>query len=274
VLARTAGNAFLCEELLRTLADSRAVVLTERGAEAAASVELVVPGTVAQATRERMARLPAPARAVLEWSSVFPEPLERSWLAGATGVDDLDSELATLVETSFLTELPEGGWRIAHALVRDIVLRSLTEAERARRHGIAADRLAGEHARLRAPQLAAAGRAADAAEAYLALAAEALLRGGAEDARTLFERAESLAEEAGEAAVRRQAAAGLVLALLRVGAHELARERAGALLDELRAAGSEAERLGFRRRSATGSARRSSAPRCRASHSSRLARPR
>ncbi|MFN2468818.1 MAG: AAA family ATPase [Gaiellaceae bacterium] len=232
--ARTRGNAFLTEELLRSL--------REVGGDTPGQVQLLVPATVAQAVVERLSRLPSSAQEVARWASVLPEPMEAHWLAAAVERESVDEDLSALVDASFLTD---DGSRFLHALVRDAVYAALPGGERRRRHGIAADLLVNAGPQRRAPQLAAAGRPGEAAAEYLRVAEEALHRGGAEDAAGLFARAASLADDAADLRLRRAAAAGRVLALLRSGRADLGRQSAESLLAELRAAGEDAERLDF-----------------------------
>ena len=232
--ARTHGNAFLAEELLRSLRDA--------GDATHGQVELLVPATVAQAVAERLSRLPGPAQEVARWAAVLPEPIEASWLADAAQLSSIDAELSALVDASFLTD---GGGRFLHALVRDAVYGTFPTGERRRRHGFAADLLVDAGPERRAPQLAAAERHGEAAAAYLEVAEEALHRGGAKDAAAFFARAQALAAEAGEPQLRRRANAGGALALLRSGDAAAGRASAESLLAELRIAGDEAALLDF-----------------------------
>jgi DNA-binding CsgD family transcriptional regulator/tetratricopeptide (TPR) repeat protein len=242
IRVRSEGNAFFAEELLRTLGEQGKLVSRE-GVVLSEQLDGLVPPSVTQAVRERVKRLPAEARDVLAWASLLSEPIDPALLSALAGVQ-VDAEAAMLADASLLREGAEG-WRFVHAMVRDAVYTGLSRAERVRRHGLVADALAPTDAARRAPQLAAAGRTAEAANAYLELAEGALLRGGPEDADELYRRAQKLAVEAGDAALRRRAEAGIVLALLRRGKSQAARRRAGVLVNELRGTGSPGERLEF-----------------------------
>jgi DNA-binding CsgD family transcriptional regulator len=240
---RSEGNIFFAEELLR--------MLEEQGelGSGRASLDGVVPPSVTLAVRERAKRLPVEAREVLAWASLLPEPIEHALLTELVGAD-VDDAAGLLADATLLREGREG-WHFVHAMIRDAVYTGLPRAERKRRHGAVADALAPVDAVRRAPQLAAAGRTAEASADYLELAESALLRGGAEDAEELYRRARRLATEAGEAVLRRKADAGIVLALLRRGKSASARRRARALVDELRVADDRSERLEFLSRYAT-----------------------
>jgi DNA-binding CsgD family transcriptional regulator/tetratricopeptide (TPR) repeat protein len=245
VHARTGGNAFLSEELLRTLNESGGIAFTPQGAAPATDVGGVVPRTVADGVLERMRRLPRSAQDTLKWASILPEPVELACLEEVRPGRDLDRDLRSLVEAGLLVRVADAGWRFPHGLVRDSVYEALSSAQRGRKHSTAADVLAVARPDQRAPHLEAAGRFPEAAEAYAELGAEALLRGGAQDAATFYAKAEALARKAGVDSLRRQAAGGRVLALLRNGEHDAARERAKALLQDFAKARSRSGRLAF-----------------------------
>jgi DNA-binding CsgD family transcriptional regulator len=239
---RSEGNVFFAEELVRMLEEQGKLISTG-GVALAEPLDGLVPPSVAQAVRERVGRLPSEARNVLAWASLLPEPIDPALLSDVVG-SRVDVEASTLADATLLREEP-AGWRFVHAMVREAVYAGFPRGERARRHSAVADALAPTDAVRRAPQLAAAGRTAEAAAAYLELAEGALVRGGAEDADVLYRRAAGLAVEAVEAVLRRKAESGVVLALLRRGKSPAARARAEALLKELRRTGTASERLEF-----------------------------
>jgi DNA-binding NarL/FixJ family response regulator len=243
IRARTGGNAFLSMELARSLRDLGRLIPGDRGLEVPESGDAIPPNVVT-AVLSRLARLPASARDVLAWAAILPEPIEVAWLDAVAPTVDADRDLRRLELASFVTRGSGGDWRFLHGIVRDVVYQSLTERERVDRHSTVADFLAVTHHAQLAPQLAAAGRAFEAAKAYLGLAEEALARGGAGDAASLYERARELAEEAGADQLRRRAAAGSVFALLRSGQQEEGKAVARRLLAELRSGRSD-ERLRF-----------------------------
>ena len=245
ILERAGGNAFLSLELVRSLNDQGLIVEGPDGLETGASTT-VLPPTVVDAVAARLELLPDAARDLLAWLAVLPEPASGNWLAQVAPRLDADAELARLELAGFVARDRVGSWRFVHSLVRNAVYDGMPPGERASRHGVAADALAEEIGLVqRAPQLAAAGRADEAGEAYLALANEALVRGGALDATQLYERAGWLGAKARSPSLQRAARAGLVFALLRGARIEEAKRDADSLLRELRDARFENERLGF-----------------------------
>jgi len=236
--ARTGGNPFLCEELLRTLADAN----PER--EAMGKIDRLVPGSVSEAIDERISRLPSDAQHALAWAAVLPEPFTFEELQAVGGEQSGDAP-ETLAAASFLTGDGDEGWSFVHSIVRDAVYRQLPERERLRRHAAVADALVDGPLERRAPQLSSARRWREAAAAYLQLAGAALDRGRGTDAVELYQRSGALAREGGDERLCRDAQAGEVLAHMRAGESDQGAQMADALRARLRVDGKQDDRLGF-----------------------------
>jgi len=232
---RSGGNPFLFVELVQALAAG------EGDGEAA------VPAGVKEAVAERRRRLPPLAARLLDWLAVLPEPASLRELARVEPAvpEALEQALDRLVVERLAVPADGDGFRLAHALVREAVYQTLPPGERERMHSAAADALAEAPAERRAPQLAAAGRTAEAAACFLQLGEAALERSGGEDAASLFRRAAELADAVPDDRLRRRGQAGEVLALLRLGAGSKARVLAETLRSELRGAGDADELLAF-----------------------------
>jgi len=238
--ARTGGNPFLCEELLRAVGD----VAGSAAGDDLGAIDRLVPASVTDAIKERCARLPATAREALVWAAVLPEPFTFDELE-AVGGEELGDATEPLAAASFLTRDELGGWSFVHSIVRDAVYQRLPERDRVRRHAAVADALSDGSPERGAPQLASARRWREAAIAYLSLARAALNRGRGADAVELFRSAGGLAAEDGDGRLCRDAQAGEVLALVRTGEMDEADRMAGAMRIELRARDNSAERLSF-----------------------------
>lgn len=230
---RSHGNPFLAVELLRSL------VMTG----ASSSITDVVPEMVAEMVEERMRPLDESERDVLTCAAVLPEPLSHKVLSTLSSAERTETALKRLVDLGFIAPA-RGGWVFSHALVRDAVYATIDEPDRARLHGQAADLLEDAPLTQRAPQLATAGRHAEAAEAYVTLGYEAWLRGGPDDAAMLYGRASSLVDETEDAELRLTARVGEVLSLLRIGAPD-ARSKGDRLRAAMRAEASVEDRLSF-----------------------------
>jgi DNA-binding CsgD family transcriptional regulator len=233
VFRRTQGDPFLSVELLRSLDASEAPSL---GSDA-------IPATVTEMVEDRMESLDEAQLDLLAWASVLPEPMSPKWLSILSSGDQVQSRAEKLFDLGFLAP-SNGGWVFSHALVRDAVYATVESFDRTSRHGRVADLLRDLPLIMRAPQLVAAGRLPEAAEAYVKLGYEAWLRGGPDDAASLYGQASSLADEAGATTVRVTARVGEVLSLLRIGAPE-ARAKGERLRAAMRSVANDEERLSF-----------------------------
>jgi DNA-binding CsgD family transcriptional regulator len=252
VQLRTGGNPFLAEELLRALEASwgedemAAVAARDDVSAVLAALSQVVPSSVMRSIAEQAKGLSESAREVLFWASVLPEPLDRVWLSPLCGTDaEVYEALRAAGAAALLVPAGQGRWVFRHALVRDATYKALPEYERFRRHQVAADLLRGAPLSQRAPQLAAAGRHAEAAQAYIDLGEEALVRLSAGDALDLFSEASRHASLAEDSQLWQRSEAGRVLALLKSGSVEQAKSLAASLLALLRASGDVPARVSF-----------------------------
>jgi DNA-binding CsgD family transcriptional regulator/tetratricopeptide (TPR) repeat protein len=245
VYERTGGNPFLSVELLRAVARSGPGLNTGGDPLSRSSpVAAAVPATVSDAIEDRACRLSPGAQVALEWAAILPEPFTPNELERVGG-RRIGSALEELADAAFLIRDGQGGWRIVHSITRDAIYQRLPERERIRRHGVVADALAHGPLERVAPQLASAHRWAEAADAFMRLGGAALDRGEGEDAARLYERSHELAVRGGDQRARRDAQAGRVLALLRLGSEDEAKRDADTLRAELRLSGEPSERLSF-----------------------------
>ena len=181
----TGGNPFLATELLRV-----------------GSGEL--PSTVRDAVTARLARVGAPARAVLDLVAVIPGVTERWLIAGTCG--DVLGAIGDAVESGLILDLPTG-FVYRHEIVRDAVAAAIPAAARTLLH-----------ARILMALETTAGVVDPARLAHHAEAA------GAADA--VVRHAESAGERASAARSHREAAAQYARAL-RFAGHLPADHRAG-----------------------------------------------
>ncbi|QKG26263.1 BTAD domain-containing putative transcriptional regulator [Actinomadura verrucosospora] len=166
IAERTGGNPFFTRETARLVA-----------AEGLPAAARRVPAGVGDVLRRRIARLPAPAQAVLRDAAVAGRDAGLDVLADLSGDEDavLDAVESALA-AGLVTEPAPGRMRFAHALVRDTLYTGLSSARRARLHG----RVAASLERRRPDEVAAiahhyleSGTAPGPAVRYARLAAEA-----------------------------------------------------------------------------------------------------
>jgi class 3 adenylate cyclase len=175
VAARTGGNPFFIEEVVRSLAEDG----TLEGAPGAyrlarpLSGEIGVPASVQAVLAARIDRLPERERAVLQTASVVGRTFSAGILAAVAGLPgaDLEAALAALCAAELLQET--GGsreYRFWHPLTQEVAYGTLLGAARRRLHAAVAqavvaldpDRL-DERAALVAHHYEAAGEPVDAA---------------------------------------------------------------------------------------------------------------
>ncbi|MGY1739034.1 BTAD domain-containing putative transcriptional regulator [Geodermatophilus sp. SYSU D00684] len=175
---RTGGNPFFVTEL---------AALPPSAGES-------VPAGVRDVVRLRLAALPAPARDALAAAAVAGRDVPVGLLAAVLSGDD--GGVAAALSAGLLVETSPGRVRVAHDLVREVLLADLGPVERARVHGRTADVLeAGPAAATAAgaiavhrSEAAAGGPDPAAARACLRAAREALDRAGVEEAAALADR--------------------------------------------------------------------------------------
>lgn len=129
----SAGNPFFLREIVRGLLDS-----DPRGGRLAQDVrELVVPDSVRDLVRSRVAALPAECGAVLTTASVIGQEFEASLLSTVTELDD--DQFVNVIEAACRAGVIREAslddvFAFSHAVVRRAVLDDVSGARRARVH--------------------------------------------------------------------------------------------------------------------------------------------
>ncbi len=176
IYARSEGNPFFTEELLKGLVDSGDLVQsTEHGWTRTRPInELHIPSTVRDAVRTRTERLSPDAQSTLAVAAVAGQRFAFDVVRAVRELDDalLERQLNELVEQQLVVEEDESGdgYAFRHALTREVVYDDLLVRERKRIHKAVAGVLGasrGEPAVL-AQHLLAAGESAGAVPHLLA----------------------------------------------------------------------------------------------------------
>ncbi len=183
IYARSEGNPFFTEELLKSLVESGDVYFREgSGWDRKPIEELRIPGSVREAVRERIDRLSADAQTTLSAAAVVGLRTPFELLRSVRGIDerDLEGHLRELIEQQLGVELggddDEYGFR--HALTKEVVYDDLLVRERKRLHRSVAHALSADdraEPALVAHHLIAAGEG-EAAVPHLLRAAERAFR--------------------------------------------------------------------------------------------------
>jgi adenylate cyclase len=131
------GNPFFLLELLRALFETGVLRQDEGGWNTRPGASIPTPGTlplpdtVSEAIRERLRRLPAAARQVLEAGAVLGVSFEHDLVdqTSGRGEEEVVEALDALLKRQLLVE--EGGaYRFIHALTRDVVYGDLSYGRR------------------------------------------------------------------------------------------------------------------------------------------------
>jgi len=133
VFDRSQGNPLFLEEMLR--------LWNELGAEAIA--EGVVPQGVRDVIRQRLDRVAAETRGLIDLAAVAGDEIDAPLLAAAAGRDAawVSARLAEAGRVGVIVERGDRR-RFGHALFREVLYRELDEQERRALHGRVADALA------------------------------------------------------------------------------------------------------------------------------------
>jgi class 3 adenylate cyclase len=149
IAARTEGNPFFVEELVRSLIDGRVVERSADGWKLCdESPELVIPDSVQAVLAARIDLLPAREKAGLQAAAVIGRVFWRAPLVHLVGGDEPD--LGLLEERDFVRRnvgsslAHDDEYTVKHALTREVAYASIPKARRARLHAALAGWLEGE----------------------------------------------------------------------------------------------------------------------------------
>ncbi|MBI2773495.1 MAG: AAA family ATPase [Chloroflexi bacterium] len=197
IYARSEGNPFFTEELLKSLVESGDVFYRpETGWERKPIDQLRIPGSIREAVRERIDRLSADAQATVSAAAVIGLRAPFELLRAVRGITEAEAEahLRELIEQQLVVELggddDEYGFR--HALTKEVVYDDLLVRERKRLHREVADVLGGgpeAEPALVAHHLIAAGEPAAAVPRLLEAADRALQAYAPREAAAHYEKA-------------------------------------------------------------------------------------
>lgn len=148
LVRRADGNPFFLEQLVITLIDDGSLEGTPGAYRLQKRLgELRVPGSVAAVIGARVDRLPDAAKSALEAASVLGDPITRELIAAMQEVDlaragellglCLSSGLLTNLDQARSSSLESHAFMFRHALVRDVVLGTLTRTRLKALHRLA-----------------------------------------------------------------------------------------------------------------------------------------
>ncbi|HEY8793791.1 MAG TPA: AAA family ATPase [Gemmatimonadaceae bacterium] len=197
VYARSEGNPFFTEELLKAIVDSGGVFWREGDGWARKPIDqIAIPGSIREAVRARVEELSTEARDTLSAAAVIGHRFAFERLRDVTGVDEraLETRIREFIELQLVTDASGGDEEHAfrHALTREVVYDDLLVRERKRLHRAVADALERDPAAepsLLAHHLLAAGEQDRAVPKLLEAAGRAARADAPRDAAAHYERA-------------------------------------------------------------------------------------
>jgi predicted ATPase len=140
LLKRTEGNPFFIEEILRSLTES-GVLVGSRGAyrPGIAVDNIRIPGTVRTVLADRVDRLPAGQKQLLQTAAVVGVVVPLALLKAVSGLPErqLSEYLSDLRESEFLYEsnlFPDLEYTFTHALTNEVVYNALLHERRTAIH--------------------------------------------------------------------------------------------------------------------------------------------
>jgi class 3 adenylate cyclase/tetratricopeptide (TPR) repeat protein len=146
IYARSEGNPFFTEELLKALVESGGVYFDKSGWHRKPIDQLEIPGSIREAVRARMERLTDDARPTLAAAATIGHRFEFEVLRRVRGVEEtvLEGHLREFIEQQLVSESTGGRdeYAFRHALTREVVYDDLLVRERKRLHRGVADALA------------------------------------------------------------------------------------------------------------------------------------
>lgn len=203
IYARSEGNPFFAEELLKSLVESGAIT---RGAgdvwQRGSAVHLRLPETLRDLVLSRLERLGDSARLTLAAASVIGGRFGYETLRSVRAIDEaaLTADLRQAIDEQFLVEQREqgpGSFAFRHALGREVIYDDLLLPERQRLHLLVGEALVARSdapPALVAQHWSAGGDRRRAAEAYEAAGNAALSVNAASEAVAGFEAAISASD--------------------------------------------------------------------------------
>lgn len=205
LLARTGGNPFFLEEVLRSLAESGQLSFGPDGAAASASIP--VPDTLRLAIWQRVTRLPEPTVEALRAAATIGRVFDASLVAAVLGhpAEWAIGRLRPAARAGIVSEGPGGQWSFQHDTLRDAIYdeagerRLVLHAAAARALGaLPAAQSQFEFAAAVARHLHQAGQSSDAIVAAMHASKLALAENAAEEALSFAALAERLFVESSD----------------------------------------------------------------------------
>ena len=138
ILARTGGNPFFVEEVVRGLWESDVLLEQDGRVVVQAGVTPRVPATVQEVLTARLDRLPASAKRVLRPAAVCGRAFRQRVIEHVLADDTVTESIATLDRERFVVPRPILGepiYLFRHALIQEVAYQTQLQSQRRASHG-------------------------------------------------------------------------------------------------------------------------------------------
>jgi len=138
ITRRTGGNPFFIEEVLRSLIDQRAIILSNKNFQVTKKIgDVAIPNSVNDVLMARIDSLKSESRELIKIASVIGRNFFFRILSEVAQTDGLREELTYLMQTEFIRErhrMGEVEFFFKHALTQEVVYESILPLKRKRLH--------------------------------------------------------------------------------------------------------------------------------------------
>ncbi|MBI3002888.1 MAG: AAA family ATPase [candidate division NC10 bacterium] len=144
VAARSEGNPFYVEELVRAFRERGDLLLNQGAYDLREGVEAIIPSTIRALIAHRIDRLPASARELLADAAVLGKQFPLAHLRALAPTDRLEDDLTRIERRGFLDRQRSGPVAILafrHVLTQDVAYGTLLQSDRQARHRRTAEML-------------------------------------------------------------------------------------------------------------------------------------
>jgi class 3 adenylate cyclase len=144
VAARSEGNPFYVEELVRAFRERDCLVLEHGSYELREESEGLVPATISALIASRIDRLPASARELLADAAVLGVHFRAAHLRAMAGGEHFDEDLMIVERRGLVSGQTPGGvaeFVFGHVLTQEVIYGGLLQSDRQTRHRRAAETL-------------------------------------------------------------------------------------------------------------------------------------
>ncbi len=144
IAARSEGNPFYVEELVRALRERNCLVLEHGSYELRAEAESLVPATISALIASRIDRLPESARELLADAAVLGVQFRAAHLRALVAGERFEEDLMVIERRGLLSRRTVAGvaeLAFGHILTQEVIYEGLLQSDRQARHRRAAETL-------------------------------------------------------------------------------------------------------------------------------------